>query len=474
MLFTSVLNSRNILVNNGKLSALFTKFHHYTLNSGHYLQSKNGKFELKMETNCNLIVHHKNAKKQTFATNTAGKGTKCKAIVEKNGNFVVKSSEGKVVWGTNTVAKRSGPYKLIMKNNGNLILYHKKSCMWASKKCPLPRKLKGLNASKAVKAVKKEIKKKMKQLKKPQFKAVHKDKTKPKVANKKPRAPKHKPTIKIKTSKNQKKNLNKAKNLLKGGKGAWGAIKSAVAKAIKGKKGKGKGKGKGTGKQIAKLKKEIQKGTSFAQLKEIAAKKAIVHMKKQNAKAKTQKQENKKVKKPKTKKALKKGIKKQAWMVEIKNVFNKKQQHSGAGWNKIVAILKKNNFKGNASWFKTVRRSVNKGYSKFVNSITTTPVPKITKIKTKTPVSKPTPIQKSPVRYTPVQYVYVYRPSWKWIIRSRSYLTYYWRGYYSLVWYVHCWRWWWWTFCRWALRWQWNSYPYWYWASYNYWSLEFY
>jgi len=161
-------------------------------------------------------------------------------------------------------------------------------------------------------------------------------------------------------------------------------------------------------------------------------------------------------------------------MVEIKNVFNEKKQHTGAGWNRIVATLKKNNFKGNASWFKKIRRSVNKGYSKFVNSITTTPVPKITKIKTKTPAHTPTPIKKSAPRYTPVQYVYVYRPSWKWVIRYRSYLTYYWRGYYTLVWYLSCWGWWFWRWCRWQLGWQWNSYPYWYWATYGYWAYQYY
>jgi len=218
MLFNSVLNNRNVLVNNGKLSALFTKHHHYTLKSGDYLQSKNGKFVMKMEHNCNLVVHAKHhgkvhgkhhqkhgkhhdkhgkhhAKhhgkhhvkhhgkhhgkhhlhgKALFATNTGGKGTHCRAIVEKNGNFVIKSKAGHVVWGTNTIAKQSGPYKLIMKNHGNLILFHKKSCVWASKSCPLPGKLKGLKGKKALKKMKKQLKKKLKKNEKTSFQSSRK------------------------------------------------------------------------------------------------------------------------------------------------------------------------------------------------------------------------------------------------------------------------------------------------------------
>jgi len=181
-----------------------------------------------------------------------------------------------------------------------------------------------------------------------------------------------------------------------------------------------------------------------------------------------------KEKKPTSKAALKDNLKELPYMAEIKNVFNTNQQHTGAGWNKIVSVLKNNNYKGDSAWFKKVRKSVKLGYSKFINRITTTPVPKVTEIKTKSPAVKPTPIARSPARYTPAQYVYVYRPQWRWVMRWNSYLTYYWASWYQWYWYMSCWGWWWWRWCRWFAGWRWYSYPVWYWRSYNYWTLAYY
>jgi len=140
----------------------------------------------------------------------------------------------------------------------------------------------------------------------------------------------------------------------------------------------------------------------------------------------------------------------------------------------LLPFLKKNNFKGSTAWFKTLRKSVNKGYSVFVKAVTTTPVPKITKIETKTPAVKPTPIKKTPVKFTPAKYVYVYQPQWRWVSRTKSYLTYYWTGFFQYYWYMSCWSWWFWTWCNWFNGWRWFAYPYWYWASYTYMSHEFY
>jgi len=52
-------------------------------------------------------------------------------------------------------------------------------------------------------------------MKKPVFKAVGRDKTKPKVANKKPHVSKHKPAVKVRKSKKEKKHSKKLKNYLK-------------------------------------------------------------------------------------------------------------------------------------------------------------------------------------------------------------------------------------------------------------------
>jgi len=47
-------------------------------------------------------------------------------------------------------------------------------------------------------------------MKKPVFKAVGRDKTKPKVANKKPHVSKHKPAVKVRKSKKEKKSTQKS------------------------------------------------------------------------------------------------------------------------------------------------------------------------------------------------------------------------------------------------------------------------
>jgi hypothetical protein len=164
MTCSSVFNNRNILVNNGKLSSLFTKWKHYTLRTNEQLESKNGKYILRMEPNCNLVLSLKGTKKALFETLTAGKGKNCKAVLHKNGNFSVRSGNKQVLWSTNTVAVGGGPYRLKLRNSGNLVLIHKKACKWASKTCPLPRKFKGLPKKKALRKIKKDLKKKLKKL----------------------------------------------------------------------------------------------------------------------------------------------------------------------------------------------------------------------------------------------------------------------------------------------------------------------
>ncbi|CAA6675367.1 unnamed protein product [Spirodela intermedia] len=73
----------------------------------------NGNFTLCMQTNCNLVLRERGVAK--WCSRTAGEGTNCRAILQMNGNFVIRSGTNKV-WETNT---NSGVV-LLLKNDGNV------------------------------------------------------------------------------------------------------------------------------------------------------------------------------------------------------------------------------------------------------------------------------------------------------------------------------------------------------------------
>jgi hypothetical protein len=104
-----------------------------------------------MEPNCNLVLSERKTKKPLFTTTTTGRGTNCKAVLQRDGNFVVRNGQKQLIWSTRTLSPGKGPFRLTLFNNGNLVLFHKKNCKWASKSCPLPRKFKGKSKRKVIK-----------------------------------------------------------------------------------------------------------------------------------------------------------------------------------------------------------------------------------------------------------------------------------------------------------------------------------
>ncbi|CAA7392102.1 unnamed protein product [Spirodela intermedia] len=76
-----------------------------------------GDFTLCMQTNCNLVLREGGVVK--WCSRTAGEGTNCRAILQMNGNFVIRSGTDKV-WETNT---NSGVV-VLLKNDGNVVIYN--------------------------------------------------------------------------------------------------------------------------------------------------------------------------------------------------------------------------------------------------------------------------------------------------------------------------------------------------------------
>ncbi|CAA7392111.1 unnamed protein product [Spirodela intermedia] len=80
---------------------------------------ENGRFTLRMQLNCNLVLRYDSV--VVWCSGTAGRGTDCRATMQRNGNFVIRSGSTKV-WETNS-AGAIGTYVLVLKDNGNLVIY---------------------------------------------------------------------------------------------------------------------------------------------------------------------------------------------------------------------------------------------------------------------------------------------------------------------------------------------------------------
>lgn len=80
---------------------------------------KNGKWELKLESSCNLVLYE-DGDKVIWSTNTAGKATACYLRIEVNGNLNLYSGAGNKIWTTGTGA---GYSVLVLQNDRNLCIY---------------------------------------------------------------------------------------------------------------------------------------------------------------------------------------------------------------------------------------------------------------------------------------------------------------------------------------------------------------
>ncbi len=98
---------------------------------GQQYRSCDKRFTLTMQHDGNLVLYMGEA--SLWATNTVGKNS-AKAIMQRDGNFVLYDKTGKPIWATNTLDP-SGAY-FSVQNDGNLVIYSASgSPIWASHTC---------------------------------------------------------------------------------------------------------------------------------------------------------------------------------------------------------------------------------------------------------------------------------------------------------------------------------------------------
>ncbi len=112
------------------------------LNTNEKLVSKNGRFTLSMQSDCNLVLY--DAKKgkggsdpsaASWSSNTSvGGGASCKATFREDGSLAVINKDGKVVYqsGAASISAALQPAILILQEDGNLVAYQCDEPYWAS------------------------------------------------------------------------------------------------------------------------------------------------------------------------------------------------------------------------------------------------------------------------------------------------------------------------------------------------------
>ena len=100
-----------------------------SLNHNQALFSSNGKWELILQNDGNLVIYRRENMHPTWATGTNGQDV-WRAVMQTDGNLVLYAFNGHPVWASNTVGQ-NGAY-LIMQDDGNLVIYKPTVPVWAS------------------------------------------------------------------------------------------------------------------------------------------------------------------------------------------------------------------------------------------------------------------------------------------------------------------------------------------------------
>ncbi|CAA7406364.1 unnamed protein product [Spirodela intermedia] len=86
-----------------------------------------GSYYLTMQSDCNLVLY--DAGRALWATNTDGRGSNCRAAMQKDGNFVVYNGNNNAVWASGS-NRGNGNYILILQRDRNVVIYG--GSIWAS------------------------------------------------------------------------------------------------------------------------------------------------------------------------------------------------------------------------------------------------------------------------------------------------------------------------------------------------------
>jgi len=93
-----------------------------------YLSSGDGRYQLILQDDGNLVLYRLSDHKALWASGTNGKAVS-KAIMQQDGNFVIYGYPN-AVWATNTNGKPNAT--LIVQNDGNVVIYEPTVPIWAS------------------------------------------------------------------------------------------------------------------------------------------------------------------------------------------------------------------------------------------------------------------------------------------------------------------------------------------------------
>ena len=91
-----------------------------SLSTGQSISSSNGKYNLTLQTDGNVVLYKGTT--ALWATGTNGKGVTTFSV-QRDGNLVAYTREDNAVWSTGTNGKSGGETTLFMQNDGNLVLY---------------------------------------------------------------------------------------------------------------------------------------------------------------------------------------------------------------------------------------------------------------------------------------------------------------------------------------------------------------
>jgi hypothetical protein len=101
----------------------------HTLQVGQTIQSPNGRAQLVLQTDGNLVLYDGTGHKALWSSGTNGKPSH-HAIMQTDGNFVVYDAQNRPLWASGTNGK-PGAY-LAIQDDGNLVVYSGSSTPWSS------------------------------------------------------------------------------------------------------------------------------------------------------------------------------------------------------------------------------------------------------------------------------------------------------------------------------------------------------
>lgn len=96
---------------------------------GRSVHSPNGKVDLVLQTDGNLVLYRTRDGNPIWATNTNGRHVR-ECVMQQDGNLVLYDHAGQPLWSSNTYGKNGASLKV--QDDGNVCLYLHGHCHWAS------------------------------------------------------------------------------------------------------------------------------------------------------------------------------------------------------------------------------------------------------------------------------------------------------------------------------------------------------